>query len=195
MRHGRSRGRHGTRALDRRHDGRNSESSRHQQTRRRDEEDEAPAKKQRQAGDEDVNEVVAEGLETRTLLTAAETFTGPSLIDLILLARQGKDTAPAAIERMLQSLETQLTGGPLADLGSGAVDGNGFVQEVQSLESSYEQNVDQQLSPEFPNVDKILKLAGPGDRGRRDFAEPAKHGRVALELGSGCRPPRPRSTL
>ena len=61
---------------------------------------------------------------------------------------------------MLQSLETQLTGGPLADLGSGAVDGDGFVQEVQSLESSYEQNVDQQLSPEFPNVDEILKLAG-----------------------------------
>ena len=51
-------------------------------------------------------------------------------------------------------------GGPLADLSSGAVNGDGFVQEVQSLESSYEQNVDQQLSPEFPHVDEMLKLAG-----------------------------------
>ena len=103
---------------------------------------------------------VAEVLEARTLLTAAETFSGPSLSDLIILARQGQDTAPAAIDRMLHSLETQLTAGPLADLSSGAVDGNGFVQEVQSLESSYEQNVDSQLSPEFPNVDELLKLAG-----------------------------------
>jgi len=94
------------------------------------------------------------------MLTAAETFTGPSLTDLIVLAREGQDTAPAAIVRMLHALESQLTGGPLADLGSGAVDGDGFVQEVQSLESSYEQNLDQQLSPEFPNVDEILKLAG-----------------------------------
>jgi ubiquinone biosynthesis protein UbiJ len=101
-----------------------------------------------------------EALEARTMLTAAETFTGPSLTDLISLARQGVDTAPAGINRMLQSLETQLTDGPLADLSSAAVDGDGFVQEVQSLESSYEQNVDQQLSPEFPHVDEILKLAG-----------------------------------
>ncbi len=101
-----------------------------------------------------------EALEARTMLTAVETFTGPSLTDLIALARQGTDTAPAGINRMLKSLETQLTDGPLADLSSGAVDGDGFVQEVQSLESSYEQNVDQQLSPEFPNVDNLLKLAG-----------------------------------
>ena len=94
------------------------------------------------------------------MLTAAETFTGPSLTDLIALARQGVDTAPAGIDRMLQSLESQLTDGPLADLSSAAVDGDGFVQEVQSLESSYEQNVDQQLLPEFHHVDEILKLAG-----------------------------------
>ena len=104
--------------------------------------------------------VGVEALEERTMLTAAETFTGPSLADLISLARQGTDTAPAGINRMLQSLETQLTDGPLSDLSSAAVDGNGFVQEVQSLESSYEQNVVQQLSPEFPHVDEILKLAG-----------------------------------
>ena len=102
----------------------------------------------------------AEALETRTLLTAAETFSGPTLTDLIVLARGGEDTAPAAIDRMLQSLETQLTSGPLADLSSSTVDGNGFVQEVQSLESSYEQSVEQQLSPAFPHVDEMLKLAG-----------------------------------
>ena len=94
------------------------------------------------------------------MLTAAETFTGPSLTDLIALARQGVDTVPAGIDRMLQSLQSQLTDGPLADLSSAAVDGDGFVQEVQSLESSYEQNVDQQLLPEFHHVDEILKLAG-----------------------------------
>jgi hypothetical protein len=105
--------------------------------------------------------VGVERLETRTMLTAAtETFTGPSLTNLILLAREGEYTAPAAIQQMRQALETQLTSGPLADLTSGAVDGNGFVQEVQSLETSYEQNLDQQLSPEFPNIDQILKLAG-----------------------------------
>ena len=61
---------------------------------------------------------------------------------------------------MLQALETQLTSGPLADLTAGTVDGNGFVTEVQSLEASYAQNVDQQLLPEFPNVDTLLKLQG-----------------------------------
>ena len=105
--------------------------------------------------------VGAERLETRSMLTVAtETFTGPSLTNLIQLASEGNNTAPAAIQLMKQALETQLTSGPLADLTSGAVDGNGFVQEVQSLETSYEQNLDQQLSPAFPNIDQILKLAG-----------------------------------
>ena len=100
-------------------------------------------------------------LEARTLLsTTTETFTGPSLSDLIALARAGQNTAPAGINRMVQALETQLTSGPLADLSSGAVDGNGFVTEVQSLESSFEQNVDQQLNPEFRNVDQLIKLQG-----------------------------------
>ena len=94
------------------------------------------------------------------LSVATETFTGPSLTNLIHLAHEGQYTAPAAIQQMRQALETQLTSGPLADLTSGAVIGNGFVQEAQSLETSYEQNLDQQLSPEFPNIDQILKLAG-----------------------------------
>jgi len=102
-----------------------------------------------------------EALEERALLAATgETFSGPSLNDLIILARQGQDTAPAAINRVLQSLESQLTSGPLADLTAGTVDGNGFVTEVQSLEASYAQYVDQQLSPAFPNVDTLLKLQG-----------------------------------
>lgn len=94
------------------------------------------------------------------MLTAAETFTGPSLTDLIVLAREGQDTAPAAIVRMLDSLESQLTSGPLADLESGTVSGNEFVTEVQSMESSYEQAVDTALFPQFPNVDTLLVLQG-----------------------------------
>lgn len=106
-------------------------------------------------------------LETRALLSTASasatsgaTFNGPSLSDLIRQARGGTDTAPAAISRMEQALQTQLTSGPLADLKAGKVSGNGFVTEVQNLEASYEQNLDQQLSPEFPVVDAILKLQG-----------------------------------
>src|ERR1017187_2259853 len=102
-----------------------------------------------------------EALEVRALLaTSTATFSGPSLNDLIALARQGEDTAPAAINRMLTALETQLTSGPLADLNAGTVDGNGFVTEVQSLEASYAQNLDQQLLPSFPNVNTLLKLQG-----------------------------------
>ncbi|HEV3166138.1 MAG TPA: hypothetical protein VGZ22_19090 [Isosphaeraceae bacterium] len=102
-----------------------------------------------------------EALEPRALLAAAaETFTGPSLADLIQLAQQGKNTASAGINRMLQALQTQLDSGPLADLNAGTVNGTDFVTEVQNLETSFAQNVDQQLSPEFPNVDKLLKLQG-----------------------------------
>jgi hypothetical protein len=101
-----------------------------------------------------------EGLETRTLLTAAsETFTAPSLTDLITLAESGTDTAGAAINRELSALETQLTDGPLNDLNSGTVDSSGFVQEVQSMEMSYEQDLAQVLSA-FPNVKEIMDLGG-----------------------------------
>ena len=102
-----------------------------------------------------------EALEDRALLAAsAETFTGPSLKDLIVLAQQGENTAPAAIDRVVEALATQLTSGPLTDLTDGAVDDNGFVTEVQSLEASYAQYVDQTLLPEFPNVDTLLQLEG-----------------------------------
>lgn len=101
-----------------------------------------------------------ESLESRSLLTTTETFAGPSLSDLIQQAQAGQDTAPAAISRMEKALKQQLVSGPLADLTSGAVDGDGFVSEVQSLESSYEQELDQQLSPEFPAVNEMLDLQG-----------------------------------
>jgi hypothetical protein len=101
-----------------------------------------------------------ESLESRTLLsTSTETFTGPSLSALIQQAESGQDTAPAAINLVEQALEAQLTSGPLTDLESGAVDGDGFVTEVQGMESSYEQDLDQQLA-NFPNVAEILKLQG-----------------------------------
>jgi hypothetical protein len=94
------------------------------------------------------------------MAAATETFQGPSLTDLIVAARQGVNTSQAGINRMLTALESQMTSGPLSDLKSGAVDGDGFIVEAQSLELSYEQNVDQQLSPEFPNIDTLLKLQG-----------------------------------
>ena len=89
-----------------------------------------------------------------------EAFTGPSLAGLISQAYHGKDTAEATIKTMLSALQTQLTDGPLADLNSGVVDGNGFITEVQSLVTSYNQNVDQQLLPHFTHIDNMLKLQG-----------------------------------
>ena len=61
---------------------------------------------------------------------------------------------------MLSALQTQLTNGPLADLNSGAVVGDGFITEVQSVVASYNQNVDQQLLPHFTHIDNMLKLQG-----------------------------------
>ena len=105
--------------------------------------------------------LLLEHLEDRRLLAAAtEAFTGPSLSGLITQAYHGKDTAEATIKTMLSALQTQLTDGPLADLNSGVVDGNGFVTEVQSLVASYNQNVDQQLLPHFTHIDNMLKLQG-----------------------------------
>jgi hypothetical protein len=102
-----------------------------------------------------------EGLEPRALLAVAtESFQAPDLTDLKEMARRGVNTAPAAIDRMVQALETQLTSGPLADLQAGTVDGSGFVQEVAGLVASYQANADQQLSPGAPNVDNLIKLQG-----------------------------------
>ncbi|MGA7499406.1 MAG: Ig-like domain-containing protein, partial [Isosphaeraceae bacterium] len=105
--------------------------------------------------------MLLEHLEDRRLLaTAAEPFTGPSLSGLISQAFHGKDTAEATIKTMLSALQTQLTDGPLTALSSGAVKGNVFVSEAQSLVASYNQNVDQQLLPHFTHIDNMLKLQG-----------------------------------
>jgi hypothetical protein len=101
-----------------------------------------------------------ESLERRELLTAAETFAGPTLAGLIKQADSGKDTEPTIIKKMVTALETQLQSGPLADLTDGAVDPGGFVAEAQSLEISYEQFTDQELSPKFPNLDEVIRLQG-----------------------------------
>src|SRR5208337_7362 len=104
--------------------------------------------------------LLLEHLEDRRLLAvAAEPFTGPSLSGLIAQAYHGKDTAQATIKTMLSALQMQLTDGPLANLNSGTVDGNGFVSEAQSLVVSYNQNVDQQLA-HFTHIDNMLKLQG-----------------------------------
>src|SRR5271165_4722952 len=104
--------------------------------------------------------LLLEPLEDRRLLAAAtEAFTGPSVSGLISQAYNGKDTAQATIKTMLSALQTQLTNGPLADLNSSVVDGNGFVTESQSLVASYDQNVDQQLA-HFPHINTMLKLQG-----------------------------------
>ncbi len=92
-----------------------------------------------------------ESLERRSLLTATtETFTGPSLTDLIKQSEHGKNPSQQEVNRMLRALESQLQSGPLTDLGTGAVDTNGFITEAQSLETSFEQNADQQLSRSSP---------------------------------------------
>ncbi len=97
-------------------------------------------------------------LEDRRL--PAATFVGPSLSGLLNQMAHGKDTSKAVINTMVNALDAQLTSGPLADLQSGAVNGNGFVSEVESLVVSYYQNVDQQLLPRYKNIDMLLKLQG-----------------------------------
>ncbi len=101
--------------------------------------------------------LLLEHLEDRRLLATA--FIGPSLSGLISQAYHGKDTAEATIKTMLSALQTQLTDGPLADLNSNPMDGNGFIMEVQSLVMSFDQNVDQQLS-HFTHIDNMLQLQG-----------------------------------
>ena len=73
---------------------------------------------------------------------------------------RGKNTSVAAINTMVDAAPRRsASSGPLADLKSfSAVDGNGFVQEAQSLAASFDQDVDSQLLPHFVHIDTILKL-------------------------------------
>jgi hypothetical protein len=88
---------------------------------------------------------LVEGLEVRQLLTTTIGGTTPSVV---------------VIRRSLKDLQTQLTNGALADLNSGAVDGNGFITEVQGVEASYEQSVDTKFLPHLKAIDELLKLQG-----------------------------------
>jgi hypothetical protein len=116
----------------------------------------APRKRADRRGD-----IRFETLEQRALLAAAtETFNLPSLQHLIIQAREGVDTAPAAINLVLTSLASQLLSGPLANLHSGAATGDEFVTQVQGMQSSYDSAINTALLPEFPNVDTLLVLQG-----------------------------------
>jgi hypothetical protein len=103
---------------------------------------------------------MAEVLESRTLLASAATSSGSKIHDAIADARQSTPTAAATINLYLKALETNLLSGPVQNLAVGSVDGNGFVQQAQTLEASYESAVDQELYPAYPRIDTMLKLAG-----------------------------------
>lgn len=100
-----------------------------------------------------------ERLESRALLaTASPSFAAPDLSGLIRQADQGVNTGPATIQRMLSALQTQLQSGPLGDLSAGTVGSTDAASEASTLITSFQANVDQQLSPRFPNIDKVLNL-------------------------------------
>lgn len=104
--------------------------------------------------------LVLERLESRALMAVAtEAFAPPDLSGLITQAYEGVNTSSAAISTMLTALETQLENGPLADLTAGRATSAEFQTEVAALVSSYQTNVDTQLS-KFRNIDAILKLQG-----------------------------------
>ena len=60
------------------------------------------------------------------------------------------------LTEMVSELETQLTNGPLAELKAGTLTPAEFTTNVGSVVTSFQSNVDQQLSPRFPNIDNIL---------------------------------------
>jgi hypothetical protein len=100
-----------------------------------------------------------EALECRSLLTTvSETFTGPSLTDLISQVEHGKNENTAITNRMVQALEVQLQAGPVTDLNSGGA--FEFIAEAQSLESSYEQDVAKQLTGKFGKKTDLLGSLG-----------------------------------
>jgi|GEM_PF-2661546 len=103
--------------------------------------------------------VSVEGLESRALL-ATGAFVAPDLTPYIRAAFHGSNTGPATIQRMLSSLESQLTSGPLADLQSGVDTPDTFATDVNDLITSYQSNVALQLSPRFPTITNILNAEG-----------------------------------
>lgn len=100
-----------------------------------------------------------EVLENRALL-ASNVFIPPDLTPYITAASHGVNSGPATIQKMVSSLETQLTSGPLADLNAGTDTPDVFATDVASLIASFQSNVQTQLSPKFPNITNILTLEG-----------------------------------
>ncbi|MGC8641029.1 MAG: beta strand repeat-containing protein [Isosphaeraceae bacterium] len=72
----------------------------------------------------------------------------------------GVEPSVVAIRRSLADLRSQLTTGPLADLNSGAVRGDGFIAEAQSVEQGWKQGIDQKYLPRFKAIDDLLTLQG-----------------------------------
>jgi hypothetical protein len=100
-----------------------------------------------------------ESLEGKAL---PATFVAPNLNPLIHAALHGANTAPQGIHTMLQSLQNQLTAGPLADLKDGTATPEEFLADSQELIDSFKASVDQTLLPSFPNVARILRNQGTG---------------------------------
>ena len=88
-------------------------------------------------------------MRTRRSRARGRVFQVESLENRQLLATTVGGVAPSVvvIRRSLADLQSQLTTGPLADLNSGAVGGDGFIIEAQAVESGWKQSVDQNSCP------------------------------------------------
>jgi len=100
-----------------------------------------------------------ESLEDRSLL-ATSVFVAPNISDLIAAANRGQNTSQATINREISALQSQLRSGPLADLNSSTGTQAAFVSETNALVASFNQVVDGQLLPRYPNVDAQTKSQG-----------------------------------
>jgi hypothetical protein len=108
-----------------------------------------------------IQPLILETLEGRTLLAASlQTFLAPSVADLMRLGTFGINTGPAAIQRFVNSLQSQLNSGPLANLNDFSIIDHEFVEEVQSLKLSFEQSIDTEFQSSAPNIDQLIKLQG-----------------------------------
>ena len=118
------------------------------------------------------------------MLTAVETFTGPSLTDLILVGTARRGHAPGGIDRMLQSLEAQLTGGPSGRPGFRR--GRRRRLRARGPEPGVELRAERGSAAfaRTPERRRDTEARRPGDRGRRDFAESAKCDRRRSRFGS-----------
>lgn len=86
-----------------------------------------------------------ESLESRQLLAATVGGVAPSVV---------------VIRRSLADLQSQLRTGPLADLSSGAVNGDDFISEVQIVQADWKQGIDKKYLPRFRAINDLLTLQG-----------------------------------